>query len=280
MVNAFISLRILDVLDILLVAFLLYQLYQLIKGTTAINIFIGIFSFYLLWLIVKALNMSLLSSILGQVIGVGVIALIIVFQQEIRRFLLIVGSRYMSNTRTSLESLISFSKKPATSKVKINSIVKACTNLSALKTGALIVISKKSRLDAYLRTGDTIMAATSSRLIESIFFKNNPLHDGAIIINEDIIVAARCVLPVTEQLNIPANFGMRHRAALGITEKTDAIVIIVSEETGNISFGKDGEIETNVGPNRLFNLLEQEFISSLDQEIDESDNKDIETEKQ
>jgi len=258
MLTAFISIRFLDILDILLVAFLLYQIYNLIRGTTAINIFIGIFSLYLLWLIVKALSMDLLSSILGQVIGVGVIALIIVFQQEIRRFLLIISTRYITSRRFKFEKFFSFGEKEE-SIVKINSIVNACSNMSAFKTGALIAISKKSDLLSFIRTGDRINADTSSRLLESIFFKNSPLHDGAVIIKDDKIAAARCILPTTDRVDIPAKFGMRHRAALGIAEKTDAVVIIVSEETGAISLAIEENIEQNIGPNRLRQILQREF---------------------
>jgi uncharacterized protein (TIGR00159 family) len=259
MILSFIAIRFLDILDILLVAFLLYQIYNLIRGTAAFNIFIAIFTFYLLWLIVKALNMQLLGSILGQVIGVGVIALIIVFQQEIRRFLLIFGTRYLSSQKFSLEHIFSFRGKAATGKVNISAIVNACTNMSALKTGALIVITRKSDLFTYAKTGDIINADVSGRLLESIFFKNSPLHDGAVIIHKNRIWAARCVLPTTERLDIPAHFGMRHRAALGVTEKTDGVVITVSEETGGIALTQNGRIETHIGPNRLRTLLEQLF---------------------
>ena len=260
MITAFISIRFLDILDILLVAFLLYQIYNLIRGTNAINIFIGIFSLYLLWLLVKALNMSLLSSILGQVIGVGVIALLIVFQQEIRRFLLIISTRYIRSRKFSLEKFFSFGEKNV-EKVNIDAIVNACSNMSAFKTGALIAISKKSDLLSFIRTGDTINADTSSRLLESMFFKNSPLHDGAVIIKNDIIAAARCVLPTTDRIDLPPQFGMRHRAALGISERTDAVVVLVSEETGAISFAKEEKIETNIGPNRLRQILKKEFSS-------------------
>ncbi|NOQ24570.1 MAG: TIGR00159 family protein [Bacteroidales bacterium] len=258
MITAFITIRFLDILDILLVAFLLYQIYNLIRGTTAINIFIGISTLYLLWLLVKALNMNLLSSILGQVIGVGVIALIIVFQPEVRRFLLIISTRYIRNRKFSLEKLFSFGEKDLV-EVNIDSIVSACSNMSAFKTGALIAISKRSDLMSFIRTGDVINADTSSRLLESIFFKNSPLHDGAVIITKDKIAAARCVLPATDKIDLPPQFGMRHRAALGIAEKTDAVVILVSEETGAISFAKEEDIETNIGPNRLRQILEKEF---------------------
>lgn len=258
MITGFITLRFLDILDIILVAFLLYQLYLLIRGTAAINIFIGIFSLYLLWLVVKALDMQLLSSILGQVIGVGVIALIIVFQQEIRRFLLLIGSRYMSNYRFSIADFFSFKSKPKP-KIRINEIVKACTDMSAFKTGALISIAKRDNLANYSKTGIIINADTSSRLLESIFFKNNPLHDGSVIIRKEKIYAASCVLPASERADLPPHFGMRHRAAIGLTERTDAVVIVVSEETGAISFAENGNIETNIGPNRLRDILKQIF---------------------
>jgi len=258
MLPLFISVRFLDILDIFLVAVLLHQFYNLIKGTTAFNIFIGIFFLYVLSLIVRALDMELLSSILTPVIGVGVIALIIVFQQEIRRFLLIIGSRYVANYRFSIAQLLSLKSKPKP-KIRISEIVKACTDMSAFKTGALIVLGQRDNLFNYAKTGITINADTSSRLLESIFFKNNPLHDGAVIIRKEKISAASCVLPATERSDLPPRFGMRHRAAIGLTERTDSLVIIVSEETGAISFAKFGEIETNIGPNRLREILKENF---------------------
>ncbi len=254
----FITIRILDVIDILLVAFLLYQMYNLIKGTTAINIFIGIFLVYLLWLIVRALNMQLLGTILGQVIGIGVIALIIIFQQEIRRFMLMLGTRYVKKKRFSIEKLFSFGE-PESKEVNISAIVNASASMSSQKTGALIVVSHESDLFSIVKTGDIINADTSSRLLESIFFKNSPMHDGAVIIKKDKIAAARCVLPSTDRIDLPPHFGMRHRAALGITEKTDASVVVVSEETGAISFVIHGEIEYNISSNHLHELLEKEF---------------------
>ncbi len=259
MIQTFITFRVLDIIDILLTGFLLYQLYRLIKGTVALNIFIGIFSFYLVWLLVKALNMQLLGSILGQFIGVGVIALIIVFQQEIRGFLLLIGTRYLSSKALSFDKLFPFEDKPSP-KIRINSIVKACINLSAKKIGALIVIARQSKLLAYAQTGDILNATTSSRLIESIFAKDSPLHDGAIIIINDKINAARCVLPISENIKLPPNYGMRHRAALGISEQTDALVIVVSEETGEVSLTDSGEIKEDISIKELVQILENEFI--------------------
>ncbi len=255
--NAFITIRVLDVIDILLVALLFYQIYMLIRGTIAINIFMGIFVVYIVWLIVKALNMELLSSILGQIIGVGVLAIIIVFQQEIRRFLLLIGSRYLTHYRFSLEGILFPKSKRTAEPINVEPLVRAARNLSEGRTGALIVLAQKSNLQLYIETGDPIKAITSSRLIESIFFKNNPLHDGAVILTNNTIEAARCVLPLTEKLNLPPSFGLRHRAALGISENTDAIVILISEETGKIALVHGGEIQHNLSPAELRKRLEE-----------------------
>jgi len=260
MTQLFISIRILDVIDILLVAFLFYQIYMLIRGTVAINIFVAIFSIYLFWLLVKALNMQLVSSILGQVIGVGAIALIIVFQQEIRRFLLLIGTRYLTRKWT-LNNILSIGTK-VKSVVNVKALQKACTNMSKTKTGALIVIARKSGLQIYAETGDIINAKTSNRLLESIFFKNSPLHDGAVIIQNEKILAARCILPVSESMSLAPHLGMRHRAALGMAEENDSIVIIVSEETGKISVAENGQLQNDIGLDGLKKTLENEFIDT------------------
>jgi diadenylate cyclase len=258
MAELFIKIRILDIIDILFVAYLMFQIYLLIRGTAAMNIFIGILSVYLLWIIVKALNMQLLGSILGQVIGVGVIALIVVFQQEIRRFLIFIGNRYLSRNRFSFEKVfpVVFGNQP---NIKIKSIIKACINMAKSKTGALIVLGRKSELSVFAETGDIVDANTSSRLLESIFNKNSPLHDGAVIIINDRIAAARCVLPVSENLNLPPSFGLRHKAGLGMSEQTDSLVIIVSEETGSISIAEHGNIYTEMDMKDLTKKLEREF---------------------
>lgn len=259
MLDLFIKLRFLDIIDILLVSYLMYQLYFLIRGTVAINIFIAIFIIYMFYLIVKALNMELLGSILGQVISVGMIALLILFQQELRRFLVYIGSRYLPKS-VSLNKMFSFSFQEQKS-IKIKSIANACKRMSESGTGALIVIARKSTLDVYAQTGDIINADTSTRLIESIFFKLNPLHDGAMIILHDKIYAARCVLPVSDNPNISPSFGMRHRAALGISENTDALAVVVSEETGEISVADGGILTQNLTKDELMQLLEKEFLN-------------------
>lgn len=258
----FISLTMWDILDILLVAVLMYQLYKLIRGTVAINIFAGLFTFYLFWLIVRAFNMELLSSILGQFIGVGVIALIIVFQQEVRRFLLLIGTKYNFNKSWKFEDVFKFQGKSIKDE-SIEAIVEACENMSETKTGALIILSKNSELYNFARTGVIIKAKITNDLIESIFFKNAPLHDGGMIIADNRILAARCILPISDRANLPGNMGLRHRAALGMSQSTDAHVIIVSEETGNISYVKDGHFKVRISTDELEKFLRGDFSSFI-----------------
>ena len=258
MLQAFIEIRILDIIDVLLVAYLMYQVYLLIRGTVAMNIFIGILFVYLLWIIVKALEMQVLGTILGNVIGVGVIALIIVFAPEIRRFLIYIGNQYFTRNPLTLERVMPINITQQ-SRVRIKSIIKACINMSKSKTGALIVISKKSELSVYADTGDLLNADTTSRLIESVFNKHSPLHDGAMIISHDKVLAARCVLPVSENLNLPPNYGLRHRAALGMSENTDSLIIIVSEQTGQISLAESGKLLTEIDTKDLMSKLEMDF---------------------
>lgn len=231
----FLSFNILDLLDILLVTFILVYLYRAIRGSSAYYIFAGIFAIYFLWIAVRFLKMELMTMLLGQVLGVGVIALIIVFQQEIRRFLLFLGNKYIKrfNKMKFIES----------STHTVDEILNACQSMSESMTGALIVLTKSDALASVVNTGDTIKADVSGRLLEAIFFKNSPLHDGAVIITDDKIIAGRCLLPTTEDNNVPAYYGTRHRAAIGISESSDAIVIVVSEQTGKISFVESGKIE-------------------------------------
>jgi len=257
----FLEVRWLDILDILIVAFLLYKVYELLKGTAAINIFIGIVAVYALWwLCTKILDMKLLGGILGQFIGVGVLALIIVFQQEIRRFLIMLGSNSIITKNKFVQRI--FKRTWQTHKkwtADISPVVKACYSMSKTKTGAIIVIARNTDLKFYIDTGDIMNAEISKRLIENIFFKNSPMHDGAVIIAGDKIVAARCVLPVTDNSDLPAQYGMRHRAALGITEQSDAIAIIVSEETGKVSVANDGKVSADLSSDELENYLNKEL---------------------
>jgi uncharacterized protein (TIGR00159 family) len=253
---AFITIRFLDILDIILVAFLLYQLYRLIKGTVAFNIVIGLFSLYLLWLVVRALDMELLGSIMGQFIGVGVLALIIVFHPEIRKFLVFIGTNYNVNKVLSLDKLFGAGKIKTINHQQIDNIVEACVSMGKSKTGALIVIAGSSELGEQINTGERINAKISSSLIRTIFFKNSPLHDGAIIIKGNKITAAGCILPLTQK-ELDKALGLRHRAAIGMTENSDALAIVVSEERGSISISLNGEIKRRVSKETLTEMLEE-----------------------
>ena len=234
-----------DILDIFLVGLLVFYVYKLIRGTAAISIFLGIIILYIMWAVVKALNMSLLSALMGQVLGVGVIAIIVLFQQEIRKFLLRLGGTYfLNNQHLNFLNKLTGRKESGMGLASLDEITAACQKMSETRTGALIVMAHSSSLGDVIESGDIIDARISRRLIENLFFKNSPLHDGAMVIAGDRIVAARCTLPISENPNIPAHYGMRHRAATGLSEETDACVIVVSEETGNISFVKDGTIKT------------------------------------
>jgi uncharacterized protein (TIGR00159 family) len=252
------SLRIVDVIDILLFAILLYEIYNLVKGTAAIRIFIGIIAVYLIWRVVKALQMQLLTEILGQFISVGVIALIVVFQPEIRQVLLMVGnSRIIKNQRKRF--LFWRFKLDNPVNLSIDKVVKACQKMAETRTGALIVIAQQNELIQYIATGQHVDARISEVLLETIFFKNSPLHDGAVIVMGDEIRAARCILPVSNKANIPPFYGLRHRAAVGISEKSDAIAIIVSEERGDIAYAYEGVLYENASPSELSNFLEGLF---------------------
>ncbi len=258
MLELFIPVRFLDVIDIFLVAIIFYEIYKLVKGTVAFNIFMGIFIIFVVWLVVRSLKMELLGSILGQLFGVGVIAIIIVFQQEVRRFLLMLGSRYRTNRRFTLEGLFSNQFKFA-SKSSLHAIVASCRQMSESHTGALIVLARESELNEYVESGVNIDATVTSELIRSIFFKNSPLHDGAVIISLNRVKAARCILPLSQKLEISPVLGLRHRAAIGISEQTDAYVIVVSEESGRISVSSNGDLIDNVPSEELFKILESEY---------------------
>jgi diadenylate cyclase len=258
MINLFIQIRFLDIIDIILVAILMYQLYALIRGTGAFQIFFGLLLLYLLWWLVRIFEMDLLSAILGQFISVGVLALIIVFQPEIRKFLLMIGTRSFLNkgSRNFFKRFWHFQQEE---KLDILPIVQACERMAENRTGALIVITGNNTLDHVQETGQAIDGLVSEHLLEAIFFKNNPLHDGAVIITGNIIKSARCVLPVSYSENIPSTLGLRHRAAVGVTEQSDAIALIVSEQTGKISWAKNGAIHGNIKALQLREMLAREL---------------------
>jgi len=228
-----------DLVDITIVSILLYQVYKLIRGSIAVNIFLGILALYLVYLIVRAAQMELLATILGQFMGVGVLAIIILFQPEIRKFLLVIGR--------STEFKENFFKNLATWRHQyhddfdIHQVIEAAKTLKATKTGALLVFSRDTELKFYIETGDALDAEVTKGLLLSIFNKNSPLHDGAAIIYKGRIKAARCVLPVSENDNLPSHYGLRHRSAIGMSESTDTLVMAISEETGRLILARNGK---------------------------------------
>lgn len=256
-VLSFLQFGIIDVIDILLVALLFYQFFMLIKNTAALNIFYVVVGVYFIWVLVKALNFQLLSTILGHIMGVGVIAILIVFQQEIRRFLLLLGSK--SSENLNLQKIPYFFKRKKSTDIPFDIIISACEHMKDRNTGALIVISEKQMLDSFYEAGQIINSSINSVLIETIFFKNSPLHDGAMFIVKDKIIAAGCVLPLTERTDLPNYMGLRHRAAIGITEQTDTIAIVVSEERGQISYAAYGKIFIGIEINMLRQKLMTKF---------------------
>ena len=253
----FLQLSLTDILDILLLALIIYVAFRWIKGTSAMSIFIAIISLYVIRVLVSAFNMRLMNALMETVLDVGVIALIVIFQPEIRKFLIRIGNRYMHSARGQriFEKVLGKNKGNSASSEAANEITEACRRMSESKTGALIVIAHKASLEEIISTGDRIDAAIHRRLIMNLFFKNSPLHDGALVITGQRLTAARCTLPITSRTNIPANYGMRHKAAIGITEETDADAIIVSEETGNISYAKGGKVPPIQNINELKLLL-------------------------
>lgn len=253
------NLSIIDFMDVALVAILLYYVYKLVKGTVAINIFIGIVMVYVIWKITQALQMRLLSNILGGFISVGMFALIVVFQQEIRKFLLMLGSTNFGSRRNFLKQL-KFLKTETKITTDVNILLAACEKMSTSKTGALIVIERNNSLDFLVETGDKMNIKVTQPIIESIFFKNSPLHDGAIIVEGNTVKATRVILPVNNEKTIPQRFGLRHRAAVGITDRTDAIALAVSEETGQISCFRDGEFVNFDTTEELIDIIKSDLI--------------------
>lgn len=261
----FIPFTFIDFLDILLVAGLLFIVYKAMKGTSAPYIMVGIVIIYLVWVVVKALNMELLSTILGQIISVGVIALLVIFQPELRRFLFTLGMR--QKEMDFITRFLSIQRKH--SSTNTSPIASACRDMSEEKIGALIVFRRKDDLQFVIESGIALDATITVSLIKNIFFKNAPLHDGAVVIENNRIIAAKCILPVT-QSNVPKSYGTRHRAAIGLSEMTDAVVLVVSEETGAISIVKGGKIKSKVDFQKLNSLLKQA--------LEEADNEQTEAE--
>ena len=257
----FLQMSFADILDILLLALLIFVLFKWIRGSSAMSIFIAIVSLYFIRILVSAFNMKFMTTLLDTVLDVGVIALIVIFQPEIRKLLIRLGNRYMNSARGKkiLDRILGKTSESLNTSATVNELTEACSRMSESKTGALIVIAHKTPLDEIISSGDEIDAGIHRRLIMNLFFKNSPLHDGAMVIKNGRIAAARCTLPITQKTNIPANFGMRHKAAIGITEESDADAIVVSEETGKISFVKNGKVTPIQNINELKLLLNTAF---------------------
>ena len=230
----FLDFGVIDMLDISFVSVLIYQLYRLLRGSVAIRIFAGLVMIYFFSLLIQAMGMQLLGGILGQFMGIGMLAAIVLFQQEIRKLLLYVGSTTNYDWKKILR-VFNTDVETETTKVDLNAVLNAAEDMSSTHTGALIVFRKNDSLQSVIETGDIIDAVLSERLLMSIFHKNSPLHDGAVVVINGKIMAARCIMPVSGNQDLPAQYGLRHRAAMGITEVTDSVVLIVSEETGKIS---------------------------------------------
>ena len=257
---SFLEFNFVDAIDILLVALLLFYMYKLVRGTVAINIFLGIVIIYLMYQLTVTLNMNVLSNILGNFISVGFFALIVVFQQEIRKFLLLLGSTNYTS-RKSLIRYFNFLNQEESNLVQLDLslFVNACENMAKEKTGAIIVLERSNSLDFIKSTGDITNIKLSPQILESIFFKNSPLHDGAVIIKGNSITATRVVLPVSESTKIPSRYGLRHRAGVGITEKTDALVIVISEQRGEIVYVKDGALKKFTSSEKLERIISEDL---------------------
>ena len=250
------AIRIVDVVDVVIVAVLVYSLYRMIKGTNVMLIFWALLVMLIAWRVADALGMRLLGAILSAVASVGLIALVVIFQPEIRRFLLYLGTK--TQLDQSLWQRLQFWRRNMQKNKGVNyeAYINACMHMSQTKTGALIIFRRQNEVEELVETGEKIDPA-SSALIETIFFKNSPLHDGAMIVRGNTILAARCILPVTSRLDIDPNLGLRHRSAIGVTEQLDVLSVIVSEETGAISYAVGGEIHHGVSPVELRQAMEK-----------------------
>jgi uncharacterized protein (TIGR00159 family) len=256
---SFLHFRLLDLIDIVAVAIIIYYIYNLLRGTIALNIFLGLIILYLVYFLVRELQMHLLTHILGGFMSVGVLALIVVFQQEIRRFLLLIGKNAsLHQTRIWKNYFIGKKELEKANFAFIRPIIEACRSMQSSRTGALIVFAKYFDEQYFQNSGETLNSAISKRLLESIFQKYSPLHDGAVVISDGRIKSASSILPLTDNEKLPAQFGLRHRAGIGISEMSDATAVIISEETGEISYAKQGRVKMNVSLADLEKLLNRD----------------------
>ncbi|HEX8376862.1 MAG TPA: diadenylate cyclase CdaA [Pedobacter sp.] len=256
---SFLHLRLLDLIDIVAVAIIIYYVYNLLRGTIALNIFLGLIIMYLVYFLVRELQMNLLTHILGGFMSVGVLALIVVFQQEIRRFLLLIGKNAsLQQTKIWKNFFLGKKELEKANLAFIRPVIEACRSMQSSKTGALIVFAKYFDEQYFQNSGETLNSAVSKRLLESIFQKYSPLHDGAVVISDGRIKSASSILPLTDNEKLPAQFGLRHRAGIGISEMSDATAVIISEETGEISYAKQGRVKMNVSLADLERLLNRD----------------------
>ena len=250
--------RFVDIIDILLVAALLYYIYRLVRGTNVMRIFWAILVIVAARWVALLFNMRLSGAILGQVVSVGLVALVIIFQPEIRKFLLMVGTKTSLAGDTFRKRFLFWRHNISQSApINVEPYIQACMHMSQSKTGALIIFKRQNELDDIIATGERIDATASAALLEALFFKNSPLHDGAVIVRRNTILAARCILPVSSSNEIDPNLGLRHRSAIGISEQIDVVSVVVSEETGAISYVIDGQIHHDVTPVELRQFLEK-----------------------
>ncbi|MCB0551684.1 MAG: diadenylate cyclase CdaA [Phaeodactylibacter sp.] len=256
----FLPVRIWDILDILIVGYLIYQIYKLLKGNIAFNIFVGVLTLYVIWWLVNQLDMDLLSAVLDQFVSVGVIIIIIIFQPEVRRFLLFLGNTTLRQRSNFVGRIIDRNLENTEEKARqIRAMRSALLRMGKKKTGALIVLAGNLSLDGLVSSGVSMEAEISEPLLESIFNKESPLHDGAVLIANGKLKSASCILPVSENPNLPKSAGLRHRAAVGISERANVAAFVVSEETGYISYAVDGELRRKISEDALQELLNQYF---------------------
>lgn len=256
----FLPVRIWDVLDIIIVGYLMYQIYKLLRGNIAFNIFVGVLTLYVVWWLVNQLEMDLLSAVLDQFVSVGVIIIIIIFQPEVRRFLLFLGNTTLRQRSNFLGRILDRNLESTEEKVRqLRALRSAIVRMSKRKTGVLIVLAGNLDLEGLVSSGVAMDADITEPLVESIFNKHSPLHDGAVIISNGRIQSASCVLPVSENPNLPSSAGLRHRAAVGITERANVAAFIVSEETGQISIAVEGELRRKLDEQELKSLLSEYY---------------------
>ncbi|MDE6444570.1 MAG: diadenylate cyclase CdaA [Muribaculaceae bacterium] len=249
-----------DIIDILIIALLLFYVYRVMKSSGTLSLFYGVLVFFVVWVVASEIfDMRLTGSILDKFMSIGLIVLVIIFQDQIKRFLIDLGSQ---GRLRNFRRFFRHEKSDGGGHSRVMAVVYACMSMSKSKTGALIVFQRKMPLTDYEKTGDIIDANVNVRLIENIFFKNSPLHDGAMIIADHRIKSVGCILPVSHDMDIPKNLGLRHRAALGMSQATDAVCVIVSEETGGISVAKDGVITTRVSAPDLENILSESLVEA------------------